>query len=82
MPAKSTCSTDPESGLGRAYVDGYTVALANGVDYIVQMDADFSHDPNDIPRLLEAVQNADVAVGFRYVQGGVLDQESAGGGAF
>lgn len=62
-------------GLGRAYVDGFTVALASGADYVIQMDADFSHDPNDIPRLLEAVQNADVAVGSRYVQGGVLDQE-------
>jgi dolichol-phosphate mannosyltransferase len=62
-------------GLGRAYVDGFLSALASGAEYIVQMDADFSHDPNDILRLLEAVQNADVAVGSRYVEGGVLDQE-------
>ena len=62
-------------GLGRAYVDGFAAALASGAEYIIQMDADFSHDPNDIPRLLEAVQSADVAVGSRYVEGGVLDQE-------
>lgn len=62
-------------GLGRAYVDGFTAALASDAEYIVQMDADFSHDPNDVPRLVEAVQDADVAVGSRYVEGGVLDQE-------
>lgn len=62
-------------GLGRAYVDGFGVALDRGADFVVQMDADFSHDPNDVPRLLEAVQRADVAVGSRYVEGGVLDQE-------
>jgi dolichol-phosphate mannosyltransferase len=62
-------------GLGRAYVDGFTSALASGAEYIVQMDADFSHDPNDVPRLVAAAQNADVAVGSRYVEGGVLDQE-------
>ena len=62
-------------GLGRAYVDGFRAALASDAEVIIQMDADFSHDPTDIPRLVEAVQNADVAVGSRYVEGGVLDQE-------
>lgn len=61
-------------GLGRAYIDGFRFAVSQGADYIVQMDADFSHDPEDVLRLLEAVHNADVAVGSRYVEGGSLDR--------
>lgn len=62
-----------DRGLGRAYIEGFRYALQLGAHYIVQMDADFSHAPQDVPRLLDAAQAADVAIGSRYVQGGELD---------
>jgi len=61
-----------KEGLGRAYVAGFKRALAGGAQKVIQMDADFSHDPADIPRLLEAAGNADVVIGSRYVSGGVV----------
>lgn len=58
-------------GLGTAYIHGFRWALARGYRYICEMDADFSHNPNDLPRLVAACrQQADVAVGSRYVTGG------------
>lgn len=62
-------------GLGRAYVEGFGRALALGAQIIVQMDADFSHSPQDVPRLVEAVRDCDVAIGSRYVEGGELDSQ-------
>lgn len=60
-----------KAGLGAAYLDAFGRALAAGWDRIVQMDADFSHDPKDVPRLLAALDGgADMAVGSRYVAGG------------
>jgi dolichol-phosphate mannosyltransferase len=59
-----------KEGLGPAYVAGFSRALAEGADPIAQMDADFSHDPADLPRLLEALDGADVVLGSRYVPGG------------
>jgi dolichol-phosphate mannosyltransferase len=61
-------------GLGTAYLTGFGYALDHGADYVVQMDADFSHSPAYIPRLLEAVEDCDVAIGSRYVAGGGLDE--------
>ena len=61
-------------GLGTAYIAGFRQALAAGADVIIQMDADFSHSPTDIPRLLEALATCDVVVGSRYVAGGRLDE--------
>jgi dolichol-phosphate mannosyltransferase len=59
------------SGLGPAYIAGFGHALRAGARYVIQMDADFSHDPLDIPRLLQAVRDgADAALGSRYVKGG------------
>ena len=60
-----------KNGLGTAYIHGFEWALAREYDYIFEMDADFSHDPNDLPRLLMAckVQGADLAIGSRYVTG-------------
>jgi dolichol-phosphate mannosyltransferase len=63
-----------DRGLGRAYVAGFTKALEQGCEFIVQMDADFSHNPDDILRLIDALEDADVAVGSRYVAGGELDR--------
>lgn len=60
-----------KDGLGRAYAAGYLWALASDYDVVAQMDADHSHDPADIPRLVAAVADgADVAIGSRYVPGG------------
>jgi dolichol-phosphate mannosyltransferase len=59
-------------GLGRSYVDGMRAALDAGADHILQMDADFSHDPADVPRLVEAAARADLVIGSRYVPGGSL----------
>ena len=58
-------------GLGTAYIAGFKWALEHGYDYIFEMDADFSHDPNDLPRLYAAChdEGADVAIGSRYVSG-------------
>jgi dolichol-phosphate mannosyltransferase len=57
-------------GIGPAYVAGFREALAGGADLIAHMDADFSHDPADLPRLLEAAADADLVLGSRYVEGG------------
>jgi len=58
-------------GLGTAYIHGFKWALAKDYEYIFEMDCDFSHNPADLVRLLEACENgADVAVGSRYVKGG------------
>jgi dolichol-phosphate mannosyltransferase len=59
-------------GLGRSYVDGMRAALATGATHVCQMDADFSHDPADVPRLLAASDRADLVIGSRYVPGGTL----------
>ncbi|MET0958464.1 MAG: polyprenol monophosphomannose synthase [Solirubrobacterales bacterium] len=59
-----------KEGLGPAYVAGFARALAGGAELVAQMDADFSHDPADLPRLLAAVEGADLVLGSRYVAGG------------
>lgn len=60
-----------KEGLGPAYADGFDRALAQGARVVVEMDADFSHDPNDLPRLVSALEEgADIAIGSRYVPGG------------
>ena len=60
-----------KEGLRRAYVDGFRYLLADGsFDFILQMDADLSHHPRYIPKLLEAGRDADLVVGSRYIQGG------------
>ncbi|MCM1162987.1 MAG: polyprenol monophosphomannose synthase [Muribaculaceae bacterium] len=57
-------------GLGTAYIEGFKWAIAHGYDYICEMDADFSHNPNDLLRLRAAcVEGADVAIGSRYLTG-------------
>ncbi len=60
-------------GLGTAYIHGFKWAIERGYDYVFEMDADFSHDPEDLVRLREACEKgADVAVGSRYVTGGKI----------
>lgn len=60
-------------GLGLSYIDGMYVALRTDATHICQMDADLSHDPADIPRLLEAATDADFVVGSRYIEGGRIE---------
>ena len=56
-------------GLGSAYVAGFRYALERDYDLVFEMDADFSHDPDSLPTFLEAIQNADLVVGSRYLNG-------------
>ena len=56
-------------GLGSAYVTGFKYALNNNYDYILEMDADFSHNPADVPKLLEAAHKYDLVIGSRYCNG-------------
>ena len=61
-----------KQGLGTAYIHGFKWSIAKGYQFIFEMDADFSHNPNDLPRLYDACKNggADVSIGSRYVKGG------------
>jgi dolichol-phosphate mannosyltransferase len=59
-----------KEGLGRAYLAGFARALEDGAELVLEMDCDFSHDPADVPRLIEAASDADLVLGSRYVPGG------------
>jgi dolichol-phosphate mannosyltransferase len=59
-----------KEGLGPAYLAGFRRALADGAELVLEMDCDFSHNPNDVPRLIAAADDADVVLGSRYVPGG------------
>ncbi len=65
-----------KQGLGTAYVMGFRWALERGYDAVVEMDADLSHDPADVPRLLQRASDADLVVGSRYVPGGRVENWS------
>ena len=56
-------------GLGTAYIAGFKFALRNGYDFIFEMDADFSHNPKEIPKFLDEIKNSDVVLGSRYING-------------
>jgi len=60
---------EKKRGLGTAYVAGFKYALANGFDFVFEMDADFSHDPNELSTLYGKAQNCDLVIGSRYVSG-------------
>lgn len=61
-------------GLGPAYIAGFKRAIADGADYIIQMDADFSHQPHYIPQMIETLEKgADMVLGSRFVRGGSVD---------
>ncbi|MFL5969418.1 MAG: polyprenol monophosphomannose synthase [Gaiellaceae bacterium] len=61
-----------KEGLGPAYLAGFRRALADGAELVLEMDCDFSHDPDDVPRLVAAAADADVVLGSRYVPGGAV----------
>ena len=78
-----------KEGLGPAYIAGFRRALADGAELVLEMDCDFSHDPNDVPRLIAAADDADLVLGSRYVEGGGVRNwgrlrrfVSAGGSAY
>lgn len=60
---------ESKQGLGTAYIAGFKYALQNNFDLIFEMDADFSHDPNEIPQFLKEIKNADLVLGSRYISG-------------
>jgi dolichol-phosphate mannosyltransferase len=66
-----------KEGLGPAYLAGFRRALADGAEYVVEIDCDLSHDPKDVPRLLEAAGAADLVLGSRYVPGGSVENWGA-----
>jgi dolichol-phosphate mannosyltransferase len=68
----SVLHREQKEGLGPAYLAGFRQALGDGADLVLEMDADFSHDPADVPRLIEAAENADLVLGSRYVDGGAI----------
>src|SRR6186713_3354702 len=59
-----------KQGLGPAYLAGFRRALDDGADLVLEMDCDFSHDPPDVQRLVDATEDADLVLGSRYVPGG------------
>jgi dolichol-phosphate mannosyltransferase len=63
-----------KEGLGPAYLAGFRVALDGGAERVIEMDADFSHDPRYLPALIEATEDADLAIGSRYVPGGGITE--------
>ena len=89
LPAVEVLHRSAKGGLGQAYLAGFTLALNAGAKLLIEMDADFSHDPRYLPDLLEAAKSADLVLGSRYVPGGgVRDWGllrrliSRGGGAY
>jgi dolichol-phosphate mannosyltransferase len=78
LPFLSVLHRIRKEGLGPAYIAGFRWALEHGAERVVQMDADFSHDPGDLLRLLAATETADLALGSRYVEGGGTENWGAG----
>jgi dolichol-phosphate mannosyltransferase len=70
LPNVEVLHRERKEGLGPAYLAGFRRALADGADLILEMDCDFSHDPADVRRLIAATDDADLALGSRYVSGG------------
>lgn len=62
-----------KDGLGPAYIAGFRTALAAGADLVLEMDCDFSHSPDDVPRLIAAAEATDLVLGSRYAEGGGVD---------
>ena len=60
---------EKKMGLGTAYVAGFRYALENGYDLVIEMDADFSHDPNELPNFIKASKENDLTIGSRYIKG-------------
>ena len=72
--ASTFCTGRTKEGIGPAYVAGFRHALAGDAGLILQMDADFSHDPGEAPKLVAACEEADLVLGSRYIEGGTVGQ--------
>ena len=70
LPWVSVLHRERKEGIGPAYLAGFRKVLAEDVELLLEMDCDFSHDPGDVPRLIEAAADADLVLGSRYVAGG------------
>ena len=70
LPWVSVLHRNRKEGIGPAYVAGFRRALAEGAELLLEMDCDFSHNPRDVPRLIDASEDADLVLGSRYVEGG------------
>ena len=70
LPWVSVLHRERKEGLGPAYIAGFRRALSGGAELVLEMDCDFSHDPADVPRLIEAAGDADLVLGSRYAPGG------------
>jgi dolichol-phosphate mannosyltransferase len=66
----SVLHRETKEGIGPAYIAGFRQVLADGAELVLEMDCDFSHDPADVPRLIAAADEADLALGSRYASGG------------
>src|SRR5918912_1557193 len=72
LPFVGVLHRERKEGLGPAYLAGFRRALAEGAQLVLEMDCDFSHDPADVPRLIEAAASADLVLRSRYVPGGAI----------
>jgi dolichol-phosphate mannosyltransferase len=72
LPFVDVMHRERKEGLGPAYLAGFGRALAAGAELVLEMDCDFSHDPRDVVRLIDAADDADVVLGSRYVDGGAI----------
>ena len=70
LPWVSVLHRERKEGIGPAYIAGFRRLLAEGAELVLEMDCDFSHDPADVPRVIEAAAEADLVLGSRYVEGG------------
>jgi dolichol-phosphate mannosyltransferase len=70
LPWVSVLHRERKEGIGPAYVAGFRRALADGAELVLEMDCDFSHDPRDVTRLVDAAADADLVLGSRYAKGG------------
>jgi len=77
-PRVQVLHREKKEGLGRAYLAGFRWALAHPYRFILEMDADFSHDPTHLPDLLAAAEHADLVLGSRYVAGGGIENWGLG----
>ncbi len=73
IPTVAVLHRAQKDGLGHAYLAGFEVALNDGAELVVEMDADFSHDPRYLGDLLKAARSADLVLGSRYVPGGAVE---------
>ena len=76
LPFVDVLHREAKEGLGPAYLAGFRRALGEGAELVLELDCDFSHDPADVPRLIEAAANADLVLGSRYVEGGRVENWS------